>query len=159
MPSHHLNRCWNVVNLTLANKLQWNKSQSKFVHFHSRKFIWKYHLGNGGDLVSASMCLKQLLGKNGYCVSIVAADALVLKHQGISSHNTGVGSQKVYLRKWIIPIASSARQCQVGVHLQRQTLWWSRVFHRSFSNLVRTFICSRPQTSFVVEATSNYMRT
>ena len=28
----------------------------KFIHFHSRKCIWKCHLENDGHLVSASMC-------------------------------------------------------------------------------------------------------
>ena len=32
------------------------KFQSKFIYFHSRKCIWKCRLGNGGHLVSASMC-------------------------------------------------------------------------------------------------------
>ena len=32
------------------------KSQSKFIHFHSRKCVCKCRLGNGGHLVSASMC-------------------------------------------------------------------------------------------------------
>ena len=32
------------------------KSFSKFIHFHSRKCIWKCRLENGGYFVSASMC-------------------------------------------------------------------------------------------------------
>ena len=37
------------------------KSLSKFIHFHSRKCVWKCRLENGGHIVSASMCLKILL--------------------------------------------------------------------------------------------------
>ena len=32
------------------------KSEAKFIHFYSRKCIWKFHLENGGHFVSASMC-------------------------------------------------------------------------------------------------------
>ena len=32
------------------------KSQAKFIHFHSRKCIWKYLLENVGHFVLASMC-------------------------------------------------------------------------------------------------------
>ena len=38
------------------------KFQSILVHFHSRKCIWKCHLGNGSDFVMASMC-EGLVGK------------------------------------------------------------------------------------------------
>ena len=51
-------KCWNIVNWTLRNKLQWNPNRNKFIHFHSRKCIWKCHLENGGHFVSASMCYK-----------------------------------------------------------------------------------------------------
>ena len=42
VPSHYLNQCWFIVNWNLGNKLQLNLLQ-KFIHFHSRKCIWKYH--------------------------------------------------------------------------------------------------------------------
>ena len=32
------------------------KSESKFFHFHSRKWIWKCRLENGGHLVAVSIC-------------------------------------------------------------------------------------------------------
>ena len=35
-PSHYLNQCWNIVNWTLRNKLQWNFNRNS-KHFHSRK--------------------------------------------------------------------------------------------------------------------------
>ena len=36
------------------------KFQSKLIHFHSRKSIWKCHPENGGHFVSASMCWELL---------------------------------------------------------------------------------------------------
>ena len=47
-PSHYLNQCWNIVNWTLGNKLQW---KSKFVYFYSIKCIWKRRLRNDGHFV------------------------------------------------------------------------------------------------------------
>ena len=31
MPSHYLNQCWNIVNWTIENKLQWNLSRNLYV--------------------------------------------------------------------------------------------------------------------------------
>ena len=53
-PSHYLNQCWDIVNWTLGNKLQWN--QSKFKHFHSWKCIWKCCLRNDDYFDLASVC-------------------------------------------------------------------------------------------------------
>ena len=53
-PSHHLNQCWNMVNWTLRNKLQWNFNRSS-KHFHSRKCAWRC-LRNGFHFLSPSMC-------------------------------------------------------------------------------------------------------
>ena len=43
MPSHYLNQYWNIVILTLRNKLQWI-FLSKLKHFHWQICIWKCHL-------------------------------------------------------------------------------------------------------------------
>ena len=40
MPSHYLNQCWNIVNWTLGTNV--SEILLKFIHFHSRKCIWKY---------------------------------------------------------------------------------------------------------------------
>ena len=40
LPSHYLNQCWNIVNWTIVNKLQWNLNR-KFIYFHWRKCLWK----------------------------------------------------------------------------------------------------------------------
>ena len=45
MTCHYLNQCWNIVNSTLTNKLQWNINR----FFSSRKCIWKCRLRNGGN--------------------------------------------------------------------------------------------------------------
>ena len=54
-PSHYLNQCWNVVDWTPGNKLQWNFNLNNFIHFiHS--YIWKCRPENGSHFVSVSMC-------------------------------------------------------------------------------------------------------
>ena len=47
MPSHYLNQCWDTVNWTPRNKLQWNfnKNTKLFIHENAHK---KYCLQNGG---------------------------------------------------------------------------------------------------------------
>ena len=37
-PSHCLNQCWDIVNLTLRNKLQWNINQSAKLFIHQNVF-------------------------------------------------------------------------------------------------------------------------
>ena len=38
MPSHYLNQCWNVVNLTLKNKFWWNINQNLHIFIHENAF-------------------------------------------------------------------------------------------------------------------------
>ena len=43
-PSHYLNKCWNIVNWTLWNKLQWNLNQNEYIFFQANAFrnvVWK----------------------------------------------------------------------------------------------------------------------
>ena len=49
---------WTNVGILLIGPLGTNFGEmlSKFMHFHSRKSIWKCRLENGGHFVSASMC-------------------------------------------------------------------------------------------------------
>ena len=42
--------------ILLIGPLGTDFSEILFIHFQSRKCIWKYRLGNGGHFVSASMC-------------------------------------------------------------------------------------------------------
>ena len=38
VPSHYLNRCWVIVQLTLKNKLQWNSNQNAKLFIHENAF-------------------------------------------------------------------------------------------------------------------------
>ena len=37
-PSHYLNQCWNIVNWTMRNKLQWNFKQSSTIFIQENEF-------------------------------------------------------------------------------------------------------------------------
>ena len=44
MPSHYLNQCWNIVNWTLRNKLQWNLNRNSYIFNQENAFenvVWK----------------------------------------------------------------------------------------------------------------------
>ena len=49
---------WTNAGILLIGPLGTNVSETsvKFIHFHSRKLVWKRHLWNGGHFVLASMC-------------------------------------------------------------------------------------------------------
>ena len=53
---------WPNAGILLIGPLGTNFSEilSKFIHFHSRKWVWKCRLGNGGHFVSALMCFNPL---------------------------------------------------------------------------------------------------
>ena len=36
-PSHYLNQCWNIVSLTLKNKLQWNVNRNSNIFIHENE--------------------------------------------------------------------------------------------------------------------------
>ena len=55
-PSHYLNQCWDIVNWTLRNKVQWNFNQNTNI-FVSRKCIWKYRVWNGSHFVRQPFCV------------------------------------------------------------------------------------------------------
>ena len=42
-PSHYLNQCWNIVNWTLGNKIQWNLIQNLYIFIQENAFenVWK----------------------------------------------------------------------------------------------------------------------
>ena len=50
--SHYLYHCWFIVRITW-NKLQWHWNQN-INYFHTRKWIWKFHLQDGMHFIS--MC-------------------------------------------------------------------------------------------------------
>ena len=44
MPSHYLNQYWNIVNLTLWNKVQWNLNRNSYLFIQENAFeniVWK----------------------------------------------------------------------------------------------------------------------
>ena len=53
VPSHYLNQCWRIFNLTLGDTFQWNLNQNK--KNHSRKSIRKFRLQNGGNLYLSNL--------------------------------------------------------------------------------------------------------
>ena len=57
-PSHYLNQCWNIVNWTSRNKLQWNFSRNSWIFIHQNPFenvIWKM-----AAILSWPQCVKWL---------------------------------------------------------------------------------------------------
>ena len=43
-PSHYLNQCWNIVDWTLRNKLQWNLNRNSYTFIQENAFedvVWK----------------------------------------------------------------------------------------------------------------------
>ena len=54
---HYLNQWWNIVSWNLRNKLQWNLKWNSHIFIQENAFenVW-----NGGNFISASMCLKTL---------------------------------------------------------------------------------------------------
>ena len=38
VPSHYLNQCWNVVNWTPRNQLQWNRNRDSYIFFQENAF-------------------------------------------------------------------------------------------------------------------------
>ena len=43
-PSHYLNQCWNIVNLNLSKKVQWNSNQNSYIFIQEnviQNIIWK----------------------------------------------------------------------------------------------------------------------
>ena len=43
VPSHYLNQCWNIVNWTFRNKLQWNLNRNSYISIQENAFkiVWK----------------------------------------------------------------------------------------------------------------------
>ena len=57
-PSHYLNQCWNIVNLTLRNKLQWKFNRYSYIFNQKNAFenvVWKM-----AAILSRPQCVKVL---------------------------------------------------------------------------------------------------
>ena len=59
---------WTNARILLIGPLgtKFNDIYSKFIHFHSRRYFWKYRLENNGHLVSVSICYFYLLWAKWY---------------------------------------------------------------------------------------------
>ena len=58
VPSHYLNKCWNIVNSTLRNKLQWNINRNWCIFIQENAFenvVWKM-----AAILSQPQCVKTL---------------------------------------------------------------------------------------------------
>ena len=40
-PSHYPNQCWDIVNWTPRNKLQWNFNRNTKLYIHENAFVWE----------------------------------------------------------------------------------------------------------------------
>ena len=78
-PSHYLNQCWNIVNWTLRNKLQWNLNRNSYISF--KKMHFKMPSGKWRPFCLGLNFLGRLDQNNG-CWCCVCSS-----HQGISSHD------------------------------------------------------------------------
>ena len=54
-PRHYLNQCWNIVNLTLRNKSQWNVNRNSFIFIQENAFEKKV-CESGVHVILALMC-------------------------------------------------------------------------------------------------------
>ena len=70
LPSHYLNQCWNIVNWTLGNKLQWNFNQNSNIFIQENAF-------ENGVCEMASICLGLNELSNVYTACMVTAFRLL----------------------------------------------------------------------------------
>ena len=60
-PSHYLNQCWDIVNWTLRNKLQWNINQNSYIFIQENAF--ERVISEMSAILSQPSCVKK--GGNG----------------------------------------------------------------------------------------------
>ena len=53
-PSHYLNQCWNIVDSSIRNKLQWNLKQNSYI-FIEENVIWEM-----AAILSRPQCVKHI---------------------------------------------------------------------------------------------------
>ena len=59
MPSHYLNQCWNIVNLTLRNKRQWTIDRNSYIFIQENAF--EYVICEMSAISSQSQCINNSL--------------------------------------------------------------------------------------------------
>ena len=55
-PSHYLNQCWNIVNFSVRNKLQWNVNQNTYIF--SQENIFENAICEMAAILSRPQCIK-----------------------------------------------------------------------------------------------------
>ena len=78
MPSHYLKQCWNIVNWTLRNKLQWSFKRISYIENAFERFVCHY------DDVIMTMLASQITSLT-VVYSIVYSGVNQRKHQSSAS--------------------------------------------------------------------------
>ena len=63
-PSHDLNQCWDSVNWTLGNKIQWHINRNSYIFIQENAFenvVWKI-----AAILSRPQCVNGLFGDSGH---------------------------------------------------------------------------------------------
>ena len=72
------------------------KFESKYIHFHSRKFIWWYHLQTGGHFISAPLHCSKSTEKSRDFPVLITRTARLLRINPIHSQDT----QSYFVSDW-----------------------------------------------------------
>ena len=75
MPSHYLNQCWNVVNRTLGNRIQWNFNQNTMIFIQENGF--ENAVCKMVAMLSKPQCLNVLIGMC-WCESPASSNTSIL---------------------------------------------------------------------------------
>ena len=82
-PSHYLNHCWNIVNWTLRNKLQWNFNQNSCIAIEEN--VFEYVFCEMAFMLYRPQCVNALLSVCGiYLNTQTTLNTLTVRHS--SSH-------------------------------------------------------------------------
>ena len=95
-PSHFLNQCWNIVNWTIRNKLQWNFNRSSNICVQENVFesaVWEMV-----SILSQPQCVKQQVCSPAEIITKFTLNSLrpsgAYMHQEINHH---------WFRQWLVP--------------------------------------------------------
>ena len=115
-PSHYLNQCWNIVNWTLRNKLQWNPNRNLYIFVQENALenvVWEM-----AAILSRPQCVKAFKAitlLTWLFVKVVwqLLGVSYLNYYSISSHNFPLwfAVSKLYLAIWLQYSWMSHMQC------------------------------------------------
>ena len=129
MPSHYLNHCWNIVNWTLGNKLQWNFNRNSNIFIKENTF-------ENVVCEMASICLNVLRQYMQACLSMVVILVTLFSkivflniHNIIPSLSFTIRFRSAYIQ-WSFRISCHRDMC-TGVHSTKkstldQVMAWCR---------------------------------